>query len=287
MKTISSRTNPVVLTFRAAARTSPRSRRHLLLDGCHLIEDAHAAGLPIETVLLSALALDTGDERICKLATTLAAAGIRTLAATASVFAAVSPVRTPSGAVAIALPPPRAWEQVVDRVREGLIVAAIGVQDPGNIGAIIRSADAGSARGVIVVGASADPFGWRALRGAMGSTFRIPVATADSLEPVISAARRHGAAVVAAVPRDGQPLYDTNLEGARLLLVGPEGSGLKHDATMAADLRISIPMRPPVESLNVAVATALIVYEAHRQSRVKPARTQARPPRASASVTPP
>ena len=285
MKTISSRKNSVVLTFRAAAKTSPRSRRHLLLDGCHLIEDACAAGLPLETVLLSAHALQSGDERICQLAETLDAAGVQTLAATQSVLTVVSPVRTPSGAVAIARPLPQAWEQVVDHIHEGLVVTAVGVQDPGNLGAIIRSADAGSACGVVVVGTSADPFGWRALRGAMGSTFRLPVATADTLESVIAAARGLCASVVAAVPRGGHPLYEVSLEGPQLLLVGPEGSGLAHDATTSADVRISIPMRRPVESLNVAVATALIVYEAGRQSRLKPERTHALPADTAASAT--
>lgn len=237
----------------------------MLLDGRRLIHDACAAGVRIQTALLSAQALDEGDGPLWQLAQTLREAGVQTLLATRPVLAAASPVRTPSGAIALAVPSLRTWEEVMSHDGTGLIVAAIGVQDPGNIGAIVRSADAAGARGVIAVGSSADPYGWRALRGSMGSTFRVPVAVVDTLEPVVRAARDRHDVIVATVPRGGQSLYDADLRASRLLLVGPEGSGLEREMTASTDLRVSIPMRPGVDSLNVAVATALVVYEARRQ----------------------
>ena len=196
---------------------------------------------------------------------TLRAAGVETVAGTDAVLRAASPVRTPSGVVAVARHRPLSLRRFVTGVRSGLVVAAVGVQDPGNVGAIIRAADAGGARGVVVTRTSADPFGWRALRGAMGSTFRIPVATVGELGPLVTKARAGGARVVAAVPQGGRSVYASDLGGPRLLLVGTEGTGLDEDARATADLTVSVPMRRGIDSLNVAVATALIVYEARRQ----------------------
>ena len=144
------------------------------------------------------------------------------------------------------------------------VVAPVGVQDPGNLGAIIRTAEAAGAAGVAVTGRSADPFGWKALRGAMGSTFRLPVADGGDPAAVVEAARAAGFRVLAAVPRGGPAPHEADLGGRRLLLVGGEGAGLRPVADLA-DAAISVPMAPPVDSLNVAVAAGVILYEARRQ----------------------
>ena len=263
MRTITSRRNPLVAAFRAAARARQTSRRRLLLDGPRLIDDAHRAGLPLQAAVFSASALQDGDGRLAGLARRLEAAGVPVSAASAPVLSAVSPVRAPAGAVALAGHRPGGVQQAF--AGRGLVLAAAGVQDPGNLGAIVRAADAGSAAGVLVTRGSADPYGWRALRGAMGSTFRLPVVDVGSSGAAIDAARAHGARVLAAVPRGGAPACDADLTGACLVLVGGEGDGLTPDAARLADGCISVPMRPNVESLNAAVAAALIVYEARRQ----------------------
>jgi TrmH family RNA methyltransferase len=238
----------------------------LLLDGIRLIDDAQATKIPIEVALFSATALRAGDRRLTKLADTLARSGSEVLAASESVIEAVSPVRKPSGVVALATYRAYPLDRIITEVGSGLVVAAVGVQDPGNVGAIIRAADGGSARAVIATGGSADPFGWRALRGAMGSSLRLPVAIVDDLPALIVAARERGAKVVATVPRGGAGLYETDLTGPRLLLVGQEGAGLEHTVNSSADLRVSIPMQRQVDSLNVSIAAALIIYEARRQT---------------------
>lgn len=265
MKTISSRKNPIVASFRAAARNRGSRQGHLLLDGIRVIEDAHVAGVDIEVVLLSAVALQQRDHATIQLSKSLSTSGVRTLAATTSVLEAISPVRTPSGAVALAVHNPWSCDRVVKQTLQGLVVCAVGVQDPGNLGALIRTADAGGASGIVVVKGSADPFGWRAIRGAMGSTFRIPIATTESVSSLIHSARIQKLKIMAAVPRGGTPLYEVELAGPRLLLVGSEGAGLLETIGQEADIRISVPMSQPVESLNVAVAAALIIYEAKRQ----------------------
>lgn len=263
LKTITSRHNPLVAMFRAAERSGRTDRRYLLLDGLHLIGEAHQAGLPLEVVVLSISLLRQRDATVHRLVRHLETSGVEIVAASANVVDAVSPVRSPSGAVALARHEPTSMEHLFGR--PGPVLAVVGVQDPGNVGAIIRAADAGEAGGVLVTQGSAEPFGWKALRGAMGSTFRIPVIDDADIGKAVDTARRHGAAILAAVPRGGVSLYDADLSGAQLVLIGGEGAGLDDDALDLADAQVSIPMRREVESLNTAVAAALIVYEARRQ----------------------
>ena len=201
MRTITSRRNPVVAAFRAVERSRRASRRHLLLDGARLIDDAHRAGWTLQQAVFASAALQRDGGQLARLARRLEAAGVAVDAVSAPVLSAISPVRSPAGAVALARHRPHRAERAF--ARAGLVIAPVGVQDPGNVGAIIRTADAGSAAGVLVADGSADPFGWRALRGAMGSTFRVPVVDVGPARAAIDAARAHGAAVLAAVPRGG------------------------------------------------------------------------------------
>jgi TrmH family RNA methyltransferase len=112
---------------------------------------------------------------------------------------------------------------------------------------------------------TADPFGWKALRGAMGSTFRLQVAAAQPAALAVATARVHGLRVLAAAPRGGRSLFETDLAGPVAILMGGEGRGLDRGLERACDDRVTIPMRDEVDSLNVAVSAALIVYEAYRQ----------------------
>jgi TrmH family RNA methyltransferase len=135
------------------------------------------------------------------------------------------------------------------------------------VGAIVRAAEGCGATGIIAGDGSADPFGWKALRGAMGSSFRLPVAAKSSLTDAVCRARGDGLRVFAATARDGSPLPECDLRGPAAILLGAEGAGLPQELIASADQCVTIPMQPPVESLNVAMAAALIVYEASRQRR--------------------
>ena len=146
----------------------------------------------------------------------------------------------------------------------GLVVVAVDVQDPGNLGAIVRAAEAAGATGVIASGASADPFGWKALRGAMGSTFRLPVLRVPDVDD--GAARLPRARLAHHRHRARRDAgHRVPLDEACAVLLGAEGTGLPQALVDAADTRLTIPMQAPVESLNVAVAAGIILYEARRQ----------------------
>jgi TrmH family RNA methyltransferase len=259
---ISSRQNPIVRRFRDAAR-SPADG--LLLDGAHLLAEALAAQVSIELV---AVRQDCSGEESA-LAALAAERGARVVAVTPDVLSAMSPVRHPSGIVAIGLRRTATLEEALARAPQ-LVLLLCDVQDPGNVGAIVRAADGCGATGVIASEATADPFGWKALRGSMGSAFRIPVAPRQPLDRAVAAARARGVQVYAAVPRDGTPLPRCDLRRPSAVLLGGEGAGIGELILAAADEPLTIPMRGGVESLNVATAAAIVTYEALRQREARP-----------------
>ena len=252
---ITSRQHPVVRRAReiAAGREDGSS---VLLDGEHLIDDAIEMGVHLESVIA------TGDhaELMGRLRTT----GIDVFEGTPAVLDAASPVRATSGIVAIAAWAPANLSDVLDR-DHWPVIGLVDVQDPGNVGAIIRSADAFGGMAVLALGRTADPGGWKALRGAMGSTFRVPIAR-DAADSAIQLAHARGARVAATVPAGGTAPAKIDWRQPTLLLLGSEGLGLPLEIVDAADLRVTIPMRPRVSSLNVAATAAVILYEAHRAS---------------------
>lgn len=255
---ITSRQNPLVARFRAAADGDDR---WMLLDGPHLVAEALAAGLAIDRV-----AVDAGRTEAPDLAAVLRrVSGDRVVMVSRPVLDAISPVRTPEGIVALAERPRHAPARVLRHGAPALVVCAVEVQDPGNVGAIVRAAEAGGATGVLTTTGTADPFGWKALRGAMGSAFRLPIASGLTLDEAVAEARAAGLQVVATAGHGHTPMEAADLRAPTLLLLGSEGRGLPAVVLEAADLRLSIPMAPPVESLNVAVAAGVIVYEARRQ----------------------
>jgi RNA methyltransferase, TrmH family len=257
---ISSRNNPNIARYRAVARGEAPDR--LLLDGSHLVADALAAGLPLESAAVLSTTLERPEVRT--LMAGLEYAGVEVVVTTPQVMAVVSPVRSSSAIVAIASRP----AADAGRLYAGstpLVLIAHDVQDPGNMGAIVRAAEAGHATSVIASGACADPFGWKALRGSSGSALRLPVGAAPTAAAAIAEARRHGCRTVATVPRGGRLLYDIDLRGPTAILIGGEGPGLDSATIEQAEERLTIPMQSPVESLNAAVAAAIVVYEALRQ----------------------
>jgi len=259
---ITSRHNPNIARYREVARG--QAPDHLLLDGPHLIGDALAAGLPLESVAVLSSALDRPEIRA--LTARIEKAGADIVATTPQVMAVVSPVRSASAIVALARRPPADASRLYAGAAPFVVIAA-DIQDPGNLGAIIRAAEAGRATSVVAAGACADPLGWKALRGSSGSSLRLPIGASATAATAVADARRHGCRAIATVPRGGRPLYDIDLRGAVAVLIGGEGPGLDPAIIEQADETLTIPMRAPVESLNAAVAAAIVVYEALRQRR--------------------
>jgi TrmH family RNA methyltransferase len=257
---ITSRQHDIVRMYRRVARGDEALA---LIDGWHLLQEAAVSAIPIVEVAVVNRSLPAACQSLIDRATRT---GARLVTVSASVMDALSPVRAPSGIVAIVRRRHASFASALVPA-PALVVVAIGLQDPGNAGAVVRAAEAGGATGVILTGESADPWSWKALRAAMGSTFRLPVAVDPEPAHALRALREAGVQLMATTPRDGTSMYDSDLRAPTAVIFGGEGSGLDATWIDAADAILRVPMRPPVESLNVAVATALVVYEAARQRR--------------------
>src|SRR5205085_4563344 len=139
--------------------------------------------------------------------------------------AAMSPVTRPSGIVAIVRRRSFDIDKLFNAV-DAFVLAAVDIQDPGNLGSMIRAAEAGGATGAIACGASANPFSWKSMRGSMGSALRLPLVSAPSVMAVIDHAQRAATRTVAAIARTGREPDEVDWSGRVLLLMGGEGAGL-------------------------------------------------------------
>lgn len=263
MKSVSSRQNPIVGTFRALAADPDPTGERLLLDGAHLVRDAIVAGAMFEVAVVATSVMGTGSDEE-QLAADLDASGVEVIVVSNNVFAALSPVKNPAGLAAIVrrnvtVP------HVMCGYPQAFVVTAVDVQDPGNVGALIRASEAGGATAAFVCGASASPFSWKALRGSMGSALRLPTVAGMTADAVMNCMADAGVRAIAAVPRGGAAPDEIDWRGAIGLFLGGEGPGLSGDIIARCADRVTIPMASSVESLNVAVAGAVLIYAARRQ----------------------
>lgn len=248
---------------RQLAASPDASGSKLLLDGVHLITEAIASGIALDVVVASTARLGSMSEA-GELARRLDAAGVDVVAAPDVVFSALSPVRTPSGVVAVGSRTPVTVDDVL-RCNGGLVLVALDVQDPGNLGSMLRAAEAAGASGVLVGGVSASPFSWKALRGSMGSALRLPVAAGIAPQACVALLQNAGFRAIASVPAAGRDPDEVDWRGRVGLIMGGEGPGLPAELAARCNARVTIPMAAPVGSLNVAVAAGVLAYAARRQ----------------------
>jgi TrmH family RNA methyltransferase len=190
-----------------------------------------------------------------------------------AVLDSLSEAETSQGLVALARRP--AFEEdamyaaatsgLVGCAPPALVIVAAGLQNPGNVGALLRAAEAAGATGAYLTRGTADPFSWKALRGAMGSAFRVPHVRGLAANEVLERLRRRGVTVLAAAAGEGERYDAVDLRGPVAFLLGQEAGGLEAGLAAQADGRITIPMAGRAESLNVAVAAGVLLFEAARQ----------------------
>jgi len=222
-----------------------------LLEGEKPILEAVSAGLGLEHVLHDA------SVRPGRLA---AATAARPRLVSRAVLERIADTKTPQHLLAIAK---RRDVPVAELfARPGPLVFLFGLQDPGNLGAVVRVAEAAGGSGVAAAPGSADFFHPRAVRASAGSVLRLPVSGRVSFEPFARDAREAGRVLCGAVPSGGDDPFGAPPPPESVIVVGSEGAGLPAGAYRYLDRHLTIPMRPPVDSLNAAVATALLLYSA-------------------------
>jgi len=242
---IASPANPLI---REIAR-GLEDRTLLLLEGEKTILDAVAAGLALEHVL--------HDESI-KPGRLAALTGAHPRLVSRAVLERLADARTPQHLLALARRRDVPVAEIL--VRPGPVVFVFGIQDPGNLGAIVRVTEAAGGAGVLGAPGTADFFHPRAVRGSAGSVLRLPVSGRVSFEPFAADAKAAGRPICGAVSEGGEDAFVAPLDPRSVLAIGAEGTGLPAGAYRYLERRLTIPMRGPVDSLNAAVATALLLY---------------------------
>ena len=251
MERITSRTNPLMTHIRklAASRSYRRESGEYLGDGVKLLEEAARWGAALTSV-------------VCTEGTALPPlpAGVRLVEVPGDVMRSISPMEAPQGALFTARLPDAALPEKLTGTR---YLALEGVQDPGNVGTVLRTADAFGADGVILLPGCADLYNPKTVRASMGAVFRCPAwtATLDELRERLTEA---GLPLLgAALREDTVDVRETDLRRAAVL-VGSEGRGLSSQALALCDQTVRIPMRERCESLNAAVAAAVLLWEGCR-----------------------
>lgn len=251
---IESRQNPRVKELRGALARSGRTPAGLIaIEGEHLVVEAMRSHLRFASVFLRdgyqpPFALPNDAEH---------------LLLPLDIFASAVATEQPQGIAALVHPPDFSSDMLF-RGQAALILVLAGLQDPGNVGTLLRSAEAFAASGVLLLPGTASPWNPKALRASAGSAFRVPAVNATEAD-ALDLLARHNIPAIAAVARAGTPVSEAPLANECALLIGNEGAGLSDSLLAAAAHHITIPMPGHVESLNAAIAGSLLLYEAARQ----------------------
>ncbi|MEK6335032.1 MAG: RNA methyltransferase [Acidobacteriota bacterium] len=238
----------------------------IYIEGLRLCEEALASSLTIEAVIYSE---ELGrKERAAKLIQGLTGATNNVASVSEKLLASISYTKTPQGILVLASRP--AHDEISFKKRQAatpLIVVMLGINNPVNVGAILRVAEAAGATGVIATQNTADPFSPKGLRGAMGSAFRLPIWEDADYPKVVDWCQSSGIKLLAADVNASTTHVDVSWKDPCALILGPESTGLTPAQIQDADQTIKVPMQGEVESLNVAVAAGVILYEAARQRK--------------------
>jgi RNA methyltransferase, TrmH family len=229
------------------------------IEGPHLLEEALHAGLRVKTIfvaqdsgrLLDALRVPR-DTEILRVSAKLLNSALTT--------------ESPQPIAALVEPPDWTWSHVLDvnPKRAALVVVLAGIQDPGNLGTILRSAEAFGATGVVSLPGTVSAWNPKAVRASAGSVFRVPFLAASEQE-CLEKLHEAGVKILSTSVQAAQPAEPVDLTGPVALIIGNEGNGVAGDLEAKADAAITIPYPGPVESLNAAVAASVLLYEAARQ----------------------
>jgi RNA methyltransferase, TrmH family len=260
------------LAQRARAARDGREASSIFVEGLRLCEEAARSGLAIEDVLFTEkFALGERGARL--LADLRAKRGANVAEVSEGVLASVADTKTPQGVVVVARRPATDRENFERALAaDPLLVVLHGVGNPANAGAALRVAEAAGADGVVATAGTTDLLSPKSLRGSMGSAFRLPLWTGARFGEVLAWCRGRGVLTVGTDLAAESAHTEIDWTGARAIVCGAEAAGLADAEAASTDLRVRIPMRPPVESLNVAVALAVVLYEAARQRGFAPGR---------------
>jgi TrmH family RNA methyltransferase len=246
------------LAFRRAELTP---QGECAIEGIKLIEEALRSGQHLESVFFCESARPLAEKLLPQIN-----ARAETLVLPDALFKSIVPSETPQGVAALLRLPESSSVQMLERSSAGPLVVAAGLQDPGNLGTILRSAEAFGAAGIFLAEGTVSPYNSKVLRGSAGSIFRLPFLQISSAE-LIPFLRARGVRLLATSSHQGTPLPKASWTLPLAIFIGNEGAGLPRELTRQMDETLAIPQASQVESLNAGVAASIVLYEAARNRK--------------------
>lgn len=244
-----------------ATRKGRRTHRQFLVEGVRGLEEAIGGRLALETVAICPELIES--DRARELADELSQTDAQVLEMAEEPFRSLSEVQSPEGlAAAVSIPEMTLEDLPADA---DLIVAAVDLRDPGNMGSLVRTADAAGAQALIAAGTCVDIFDPKVVRATAGSVFHVPIVNDAPPMGLIEWARKAGVRTVAGCLENARPHTGIRYPKRTMVMVGNEANGLHEDVAKNADLRAYIPMPGRAESLNVTVAAGILIWEILRQ----------------------
>ncbi|HST11747.1 MAG TPA: RNA methyltransferase [Terriglobales bacterium] len=244
---------------RAFSRAELTEAGDCAIEGVRILEEAIRSGLRFHAVFFSESAEGHAKRLLPQIG-----AHVETAVLPDKLFASVVPSETPQGVAALVRYRQSSLEDLLAKTSVGLLVVVSGLQDPGNLGTILRSAEAFSAAGVVLGEGTVSPFNSKVVRGSAGSLFRLPVVRAKVAD-LLPQLREKAVRLVATSSHKGVPLPQANLGGPVAVLIGGEGAGISKEVMTKIDEVVAIPHAAQVESLNAGVAASIVLYEIARQ----------------------
>jgi TrmH family RNA methyltransferase len=264
LRPVGGRHNPRLKELRLAFRRGELTAQgECAIEGVKLVEEALRSGQRLTSVFFSEAARPLAEKLLPQLN-----ARTETLVLPNSLFNSIVPSDAPQGIAALVKLRAPSAAQILERSGTGLIVVAAGLQDPGNLGTIFRSAEAFGAAGVFLTEGTVSPYNSKVLRGSAGSIFRLPLFQIASGE-LIALLRQHRVRLLATSSHKGTPLPEVAWTLPLALFIGNEGAGLSRDLMHQMQETIVIPQAAPVESLNAGVAASIVLYEAASSQKLE------------------
>lgn len=262
LRRIEGRHNALVKELRLAfTRGEPTPDGHCAIEGLRILEEAIRSGLRFHAVFFSASAEAKAERLLPQIGS-----HVETVLLPDKLFASAVPSETPQGVAALVRVKTFTLEDVLARAQFGPLLAIAGVQDPGNLGTILRSAEAFAAGGVLLGEGTVSPYNSKTVRASAGSVFRLPVVQVK-LSEVLGKLHDQGLRLVATSSHKGNSLSQSDLVGPLAIFIGNEGAGLSRELTAKMDETVAIPHSSNVESLNAGVAASIVLYESWRQRK--------------------
>ena len=259
---ITSLQNPKIKRLAKLRKRSEREKEQvILIEGYRELRRALESGWPVEEIYLCP-ELFLGDNEEALL-TAASETGAKLVQCSETVFQKVAYRDRPDGLLAVAPQIHLSLDELPEMGNPFLLIM-VGIEKPGNLGTMLRSADGAGVDAVILCDPVTDIFNPNTVRASVGTLFSVPVAESD-FETCTAWLREQGIPLLAATPHAERSLYETRLDGPAALAVGSEMHGLDDRWMAAADIRVSLPMHGIADSLNVSTAAALILYETLRQ----------------------